>query len=72
MMMADRATCIVFSANDLPIEGSDYTCPLYILVVCLGYKVPSILLDNGFALNVCPLTIIVALRFAPLDFGPFT
>ena len=72
MMTTDRATCIVFFANDLPTEGSDYTCPLYISVVCSGYKVSSILLDNGFTLNVCPLTIIVALRFAPLDFGPFT
>ena len=72
MMTIDRATCIVFSTNDLPIEGSDYACPLYISVVYSGYKVPSILLDNGFALNVCSLTIIVALKFSPLDFGPFT
>ena len=29
-------------------------------------------MDNGYALNVCPLATVVALDFAPSDFGPFT
>ncbi|KAL6310559.1 hypothetical protein AAG906_015297 [Vitis piasezkii] len=37
MMTADRATCIVFSADDLPPEGSDHTRPLYITVVLRAY-----------------------------------
>ncbi|KAL6347767.1 hypothetical protein AAG906_026296 [Vitis piasezkii] len=37
-----------------------------------GHKVSSILLDNGSTLNVCPLTTVVALDFAPSDFGPST
>nr|CAN73091.1 hypothetical protein VITISV_041303 [Vitis vinifera] len=41
-------------------------------VGCLGHKVPSVLLDNGSALNVCPLATTVALGFAPSDFGPST
>ena len=61
MMTASRATCIVFSDDDLPPEGLDHICPLYITVGCSGHKVPSILLDNGSALNVCPLTIATAL-----------
>ncbi|RVW91717.1 Retrovirus-related Pol polyprotein from transposon 17.6 [Vitis vinifera] len=72
MMTADRATCIVFSADDLPPEGSDHTRPLYITVVCSGHRVPSVLLDNGSALNVCPLATAIALGFAPSDFGPST
>ncbi|RVW64270.1 Retrovirus-related Pol polyprotein from transposon 17.6 [Vitis vinifera] len=72
MMTADRATCIVFSADDIPPEGSDHTRPLYITVVCSGHKVPSVLLDNGSALNVCPLATAIALGFAPSDFGPST
>ncbi|RVW69087.1 hypothetical protein CK203_063713 [Vitis vinifera] len=32
MMTAGRATCIVFSDDDLPPEGSDHTRPLYISV----------------------------------------
>ncbi|RVW31076.1 hypothetical protein CK203_093174 [Vitis vinifera] len=52
MMTAGRATCIVFSNDDLPPEGSDHVRPLYITVGCLGRRVPSVLLDNGSALNV--------------------
>ena len=33
---------------------------------------PSLLLDNGFALNVCPLVTAIALGFSPDDFGPST
>eukprot|EP00261_Vitis_vinifera_P037221 XP_019078464.1 PREDICTED: uncharacterized protein LOC109123373 [Vitis vinifera] len=67
-----RATCIVFSDDDLPPEGSGHTRPLYISVGCSGRRVPSVLLDNGSALNVCPLATAIALGYAPSDFGPST
>ena len=35
-----------------------------------GRRVPSVLLDNGSALNVCPLVTAIALGFSPSDFGP--
>ncbi|RVW66121.1 hypothetical protein CK203_007618 [Vitis vinifera] len=38
----------------------------------LGHRVPSILLDNGSALNICPLATTIALDYASSDFGPFT
>nr|CAN83915.1 hypothetical protein VITISV_022301 [Vitis vinifera] len=72
MMTAGRATCIVFSDDDLPLEGSDHTRPLYISVGCSGRRVPSVFLDNGSALNVCPLATAIALGYAPSDFGPST
>ncbi|WKA13007.1 hypothetical protein VitviT2T_030344 [Vitis vinifera] len=72
MMTAGRATCIVFSDDDLPPEASDHTRPLYISVGCSGRRVPSVLLDNGSALNVCPLATAIALGYAPSDFGPST
>ncbi|RVX00438.1 hypothetical protein CK203_024664 [Vitis vinifera] len=72
MMTAGRATCIVFSDDDLPPEGSDHTRPLYISVGCSSCRVPSVLLDNGSALNVCPLATAIALGYAPSDFGPST
>ena len=72
MLPADRATCIVFSADDLPVGGSDHTMPLYITVGCSGHQVPTVLLDNGSALNVCPLATAVALDFGPSNFGPST
>ena len=46
MMTADRATCIVFSTDDLPWEGSDHTRLLYISVVCSGHRVPSVLVGQ--------------------------
>ena len=72
MMTTGRATCIVFLDDDLPSEGADHTCLLYISVGCLGCRVPSVLLDNGSTLNVCPLATAIALGYAPSDFGPST
>ena len=69
-LTADRATCIAFSDVDLLPEGSDHVQPLLIDVACSGCRVPSVLLDNGSALNVCPLVTSIALGFSPTDFGP--
>ena len=71
-LIADKATCIMFSFNDLPPEGSDHVCPLFNEVSCLGRRVPSVLLDNGSSLNVCPLVTAIALGFSPSYFGPST
>ncbi|RVW70376.1 hypothetical protein CK203_060542 [Vitis vinifera] len=71
MMTAGRATCIVFSDDDLPPEGSDHTRRSTYLLV---FRPPSPIcpLDNGSALNVCPLATAIALGYAPSDFGPST
>ena len=60
----------MFSNDDLPLEGSDHVRPLFINVAYSGRRVPSVLLDNGSALNVCPLFTAIALGFSPSDFGP--
>ena len=72
MVTAGRATCILFSDDDLPPKGSDHPRPLYISVGCSGRRVPSVLLDNGLALNVCHLATAIAFGYAPSDFGPST
>ena len=69
---SDRASCIVFFDDDLPPEGSNHVRPLYISIACLGYRVPSVLLDNGSTLNVCPLVTTIILGFSPANFGPST
>ena len=71
-LTTDRATCIVFSDDDLPPERSNRVCPLYIDVACSSFQVSSILLDNGSALNVCPIVTAISLGFSPTDFGPFS
>ena len=50
-------------------EGLDHVRPLYIIVGCSGHRVPSVLLDNGSTLNVCPLTTAITLGFTPLNFS---
>ena len=72
MLTASRASCIVFSEDDLPPEGSDRTRPLHILVGCLGRRVSSVFLDNGSALNICPLAIAIAIGYGPTNFEPST
>ena len=72
ILTADRATCIVFSDDDLPLEGPSHIRPLYINVACSGHRVPTVLLDNGSALNVCPLATTIALGFSPSNFEPST
>ena len=69
-LTTDKATCIVFSDDDLPPEGSDHVRPLFIDVACSGRRVPSVLLDNDSALNVCPLVTSIAFGFSPSDFRP--
>ena len=72
MLIADRATCIVFSIDDLLSGGSDHTLPLYIFVGCSRHRVPSVLLDKGASLNVCPLATTVALDFGLSNFEPYS
>ena len=45
---------LAFSNEELPPKRATHTRPLQITVECMGAKVPIILIDNGFALNVCP------------------
>ena len=71
-LTANRATCIVFSDDDLPPKGSDHVRPLFIDVACSSCRVLSVLLDNDSALNVCPLVTTIALGFSPSNFGPST
>ncbi|RVW27419.1 hypothetical protein CK203_056676 [Vitis vinifera] len=70
MMTAGRATCIVFSDDDLPPEGSGHTrLSIYLLVV----QVAEFHLSFGqwLGLNVCLLATAIA-EYAPSDFGPST
>ncbi|XP_077249352.1 uncharacterized protein LOC143888843 [Tasmannia lanceolata] len=67
--MARAAKTLSFSDDDLPPEGRDHTKPLKITVIC-NKKVPEVLVDNGPALNVCPLSTVTTLGFGPESFIP--
>ncbi|KAL6316962.1 hypothetical protein AAG906_024500 [Vitis piasezkii] len=53
-------------------HGSNHTRLLYITIGCSSHRVPSIMLDNGSALNIYPLATTIALGYAPSEFGPST
>ncbi|XP_077242628.1 uncharacterized protein LOC143883159 [Tasmannia lanceolata] len=68
--MARAAKTLSFADDDLPPEGRDHTKPLKITVTCNKKKVPEVLVDNGSALNVCPLSTTATLGFSPENFIP--
>ncbi|XP_077222005.1 uncharacterized protein LOC143855835 [Tasmannia lanceolata] len=59
---------ISFTDDDLPPEGSDHARSLKITVICNKKTVPEVLVDNGSALNICPLSTAATLGFGPGDF----
>ncbi|XP_077252401.1 uncharacterized protein LOC143891751 [Tasmannia lanceolata] len=68
--MARVSKTLSFTDEDLTSEGHNHTRPLKITVICNGKKVPDVLVDNGSALNVCPLATATVLGFEPNDFIP--
>ncbi|XP_077237189.1 uncharacterized protein LOC143878859 [Tasmannia lanceolata] len=68
--MAKASKALSFSDEDLPSEGKDHTRPLKITLLCNQKKVSEVLVDNGSALNVCPLSTATTLGFGPEDFIP--
>ncbi|XP_077249078.1 uncharacterized protein LOC143888502 [Tasmannia lanceolata] len=68
--VARAAKTLSFTDSDFPPEGKDHTKPLRITVICNKKKVPEVLIDNGSALNVCPLSTTTTLSFRPESFVP--
>ncbi|KAI8550530.1 hypothetical protein RHMOL_Rhmol06G0114200 [Rhododendron molle] len=48
----------------------DHNHPLHITVKCRGLWVPTVLIDNGSAINVCPMRVAYRLGLAKKDFAP--
>ncbi|WVY98400.1 hypothetical protein V8G54_030551 [Vigna mungo] len=72
LMNATKTAAITFN-KDLPEGGSDHNKALYITIMACGkpYKVsPKVLIDNGSALNVCPLKVASCLRLEASDCTP--
>ncbi|KAA3467285.1 hypothetical protein EPI10_002310 [Gossypium australe] len=53
---------IYFSDDEIPPRGMGLTKALHITTRCKGYTPPSVLIDNGSALNVLPLSTLKRLR----------
>ena len=61
---------IVFSDNDLPLEGRDHYRALFIKAEVKGKMTCYIMVDNGSTINVCPMKIMPKLGLAVIDLKP--
>ena len=53
---------VSFSDDKLPPEGRDHTLAMHIVVKCEDMIVARVLIDNGLALNVCPMATLERLK----------
>ena len=53
---------ISFTDDELPPKGRDLTLPMHIIVKCEDMIVDRALIDNGSALNVCPMSTLERLN----------
>ncbi|XP_077215639.1 uncharacterized protein LOC143850261 [Tasmannia lanceolata] len=70
VIVAKTSKAVSFTDDDLPPEGRDHTRSLKITIICNKKRVLEVLVDNGFALNICPLSTATTLGFGPGDFIP--
>ena len=65
---------LTFFDEDLPPKGATHTKPLQITVECMGSKVPMVLIDNRFSLNVCPFrtTLTIGIDMETIIPSPLT
>ena len=53
---------ISLTDDELPLEGREHTLPTLIIVKCKDMIVARVLIDNGLALNVCPMSTLERLN----------
>ena len=53
---------VFFSDDELPPEGRDHILAMHIVVKCEDMIVTRVLIDNGLALNFCPMATLECLK----------
>ena len=53
---------VLFSNDKLPLEGKYHTLAMHIMVKCEDMIVTKVLINNGLALNVCPMATLECLK----------
>ena len=64
----NRELAISYSNKDLTKKGKHHSDPLHITVDAKGKRIPMVLIDDGNALNVCPLKTASCLGLSIEDF----
>ena len=57
-----RGHRISFCNDELPVEGRSHNKALHVTVICRGKVVNHVLVDDGYGLNICPLSTLKQLR----------
>jgi len=65
-----RELTISYSDKDLTKKGKHHNDPLHITIDAKGKRIQMVLIDDGSALNVCPLKTVSCLGLSIEDFGP--
>ena len=65
-----RELTISYSNKDLTKKGKHHNDPLHITIDAKGRRIQMVLIDDGSALNVCPLKTASCLGPSIEDFGP--
>ena len=65
-----RELTISYPDKDLTKKGKHHNDPLHITVDAKGKRIPMVLIDDGSALNVCPLKTVSCLGLSIEDFVP--
>ena len=66
----NRELIISYSDKDLSKKGKHHNDPLHITVDAMGKRTPMVLIDDGNALNICPLKTTSCLGLSIEDFVP--
>ena len=66
----NRELTISYSDKDLTKKGKHHNNLLHISVDAMGKRIPMVLIDDGSALNVCPLKTTSCLGLRIEDFVP--
>ena len=62
---------ISFTDDELPLEGRKHTLPMRIIVKCEDMIVARVLIDNGWALNVCLMSTLERFKCGYLSNSPY-
>ena len=65
-----RKLIISYFDKDLTKKGKNHNNQLHITIDAKGKRIPVVLIDDGSALNVCPLKIASCLGLSIEDFVP--
>ena len=63
---------ISFIDDELPPGGRDHTLPMHIIIKCEDMIIARVLIDNGSALNVCPISTLEHLNMDTFLIHPTT